>query len=184
MHSNSLGGPKIFTPSASVLHSLSHLTCISSLKVKNEQKTLIYTQLKISRYNPHFFAVWPVHTLPHFFLAAKGHFLTLEQFSTTEWPVLWMCVPYLQRYGPFKNGPSVGGSCGSASLFTDKHEVRATLSPVDLNKVTSFSHTKQLNIFLSLIHISEPTRPWYISSVHFNTVSLFSCITQLDIFCQ
>ena len=35
---------------------LSHLTCISSLKAKNEQKTLIYTQLKIARYNQHFFA--------------------------------------------------------------------------------------------------------------------------------
>ena len=49
-----------------------------------------------------------------------------------------MFVPYLQRYGPFKNRPSVGGSRGGASLFTEKHEVRATLSSVDLNKVTSF----------------------------------------------
>ncbi|WP_293703426.1 hypothetical protein, partial [Thiolapillus sp.] len=62
------------------------------------------------------------------------------------WPVLWMCVPCIQRYGPFKNGPSIGGSSGGASLFTDKHEVRATLSSVDLNTVTSFSHTKQMNI--------------------------------------
>ena len=58
-----------------------------------------------------------------------------------------MCVPNLQRYGPFKNRPSVGGSRGGASLFTNKHEVRATLSSVDLNTVTSFSHTKQLSIF-------------------------------------
>ena len=42
--------PKYF-PSAPVLNWLPHLTCISSLKAKNERKTLIYTQLKISRYN-------------------------------------------------------------------------------------------------------------------------------------
>ena len=39
---------------APVLYWLSHLTCISSLKAKNERKTLIYTQLKISRYSQHF----------------------------------------------------------------------------------------------------------------------------------
>ena len=43
MHSNSLGCPKIFPLSAPVL------TGISSLKAKNERKTLIYTQLKTSR---------------------------------------------------------------------------------------------------------------------------------------
>ena len=31
---------------------------ISSLKAKNERKTLIYTQLKIFRYNPHFVAIF------------------------------------------------------------------------------------------------------------------------------
>ena len=36
-----------------------------------------------------------------FFLATIGHFLTLEWFSTTEWPVLWMCVPYLQKIWSF-----------------------------------------------------------------------------------
>ena len=50
--------PKIFPLSAPVLYWLSHLTCISSLKAKNERKTLIYTQLKISRYNQHFFAIF------------------------------------------------------------------------------------------------------------------------------
>ena len=65
-----------------------------------------------------FTVVCSVHTLQHFFLATIGRFLTLEWFSTTHWPVLWMCVPYLRRYGPFKNRPSVGGSCGGASLFT------------------------------------------------------------------
>ena len=54
MHSNSLGCPKIFSPSAPVLYWLSHLSCISSLKAKNDRKTLIYTQQKISRYNQHF----------------------------------------------------------------------------------------------------------------------------------
>ena len=48
MYSNSIGRSKIFPPSAPDLHWLSHLTCISSLKVKNERKTLIFTQLKIS----------------------------------------------------------------------------------------------------------------------------------------
>ena len=50
MHSNSIGCPKIFPPSALVLYWLSQLTCISSLKAKNEQKTLFFTQIKISRY--------------------------------------------------------------------------------------------------------------------------------------
>ena len=40
MHSNSLGCPKIFPLSASVLYWLSHLTGISRLKPKNERKTL------------------------------------------------------------------------------------------------------------------------------------------------
>ena len=44
--------------SAPVLYWLSHLTCISSLKAKNERKTFIFTQLKISRYNQHFFAIF------------------------------------------------------------------------------------------------------------------------------
>ena len=54
MHSNSLGCPKILPLSASVLYWLSHLTCISSLKAKNERKTFIFTQLKISRYSQPF----------------------------------------------------------------------------------------------------------------------------------
>ena len=58
MHSNSTGCPKIVSLSAPVLYWLSHLTCISSLKAKKERKTLIYTQLKISRYNQHFFAIF------------------------------------------------------------------------------------------------------------------------------
>ena len=58
MHSSSLGCPKIFPLSAPVLYWLSHLTCISSLKAKNERKTFIFTQLKISRYNQHFFAIF------------------------------------------------------------------------------------------------------------------------------
>ena len=58
MHSNSNGCPKIVPLSAPVLHWLSHPTWISSLKVKNERKTLIFTQLKISRYNQHFFAIF------------------------------------------------------------------------------------------------------------------------------
>ena len=57
MHSNSIGCPKIFPLSAPVLY-LSHLTRISSLSAKNERKTLIYKQLKISRYNQHFFAIF------------------------------------------------------------------------------------------------------------------------------
>ena len=42
------------SPVWSSLYWLSRLTCISSLKARNERKTLIYTQLKISRYNQHF----------------------------------------------------------------------------------------------------------------------------------
>ena len=53
-NANSIGCPIIAPPSAPVLYWLSHLICISSLKAKNERKTLIFTQLKISRYNPHF----------------------------------------------------------------------------------------------------------------------------------
>ena len=58
MHSNSIGCPQIFPLSAPVLYWLSHLTCISSLRAKNERKTLIFTQLKISRYNQHVFAIF------------------------------------------------------------------------------------------------------------------------------
>ena len=58
MHTNSIGCRKIFSLSAPVLYWLSHLTCISSLKAINERKTLIFTQLKISRYNQHFFAIF------------------------------------------------------------------------------------------------------------------------------
>ena len=60
MHSNSLGCPKIFPLSAPVLYWLSHLTCILNLKAKetNKKKTLICTQLKISRYNQHFFVIF------------------------------------------------------------------------------------------------------------------------------
>ena len=50
--------PKYFPLSAPVLYWLSHLTCISSLKAKNEQKKLIFTQLKISRHNEHFFTIF------------------------------------------------------------------------------------------------------------------------------
>ena len=46
------------SPSVHFLYWLSHLTCISSLKAKNDRKTLIYTLLKISRYNQHFFAIF------------------------------------------------------------------------------------------------------------------------------
>ena len=58
MHTNSIGCPKIFSLSAPVLYWLLHLTCISSTKTKNERKTFIFTQIKISRYNPHFFAIF------------------------------------------------------------------------------------------------------------------------------
>ena len=49
---------QIFSLSAPVLCWLSHRTCISSLKAKNERKTLIHTQLIISRYNQYFFAIF------------------------------------------------------------------------------------------------------------------------------
>ena len=49
--------PKYF-PCLLVLYWLSHLTCISSLKAKNERKTLIFTQLKISRHKQLFFAIF------------------------------------------------------------------------------------------------------------------------------
>ena len=58
MHSNSISCPKIFSLTAPVLYWLSNLTCISSLKAKNERKTFIFTQLKISIYNPQFFAIF------------------------------------------------------------------------------------------------------------------------------
>ena len=49
MQSKSIGCPKIVPPSAPVLYLSSHLTRISSLKAKNRRKTLIFTQLKMSR---------------------------------------------------------------------------------------------------------------------------------------
>ena len=50
--------PKYFPCLLQFLYWLSHPTCISSLKPKNERETLIYTQLKISRDNQHFFAIF------------------------------------------------------------------------------------------------------------------------------
>ena len=58
MHSNIIGCSKIYPLSVPVLYWLSHLTCISSLRAKTERKTLIFTRLKISRYNQHFFAIF------------------------------------------------------------------------------------------------------------------------------
>ena len=58
MHSNSIGCPKIAPPSAPVLYWLSHLTCISSLKVKKERKTFVITQLEISRSKQHLFTIF------------------------------------------------------------------------------------------------------------------------------
>ena len=34
------------------------IACISSVKAKNERKALVFTQLKISRYKQHFFAIF------------------------------------------------------------------------------------------------------------------------------
>ena len=58
------------SPSAPVLYWLSHLTCISSLKAKNERKTLIYTHLNISRYKQLFFAIfrWSLRNWPPAYL--------------------------------------------------------------------------------------------------------------------
>ena len=58
MHINSLGCPKILPLSAPGLYWFSHLTCNSSLKAKNERKTLIYTQPNKSRCNQQFFAIF------------------------------------------------------------------------------------------------------------------------------
>ena len=55
MHSNSLGCPKIVPLSAPVLYWQSHLTCIPSLKAKNERKTLVFTQLKNTQIQQTFF---------------------------------------------------------------------------------------------------------------------------------
>ena len=88
MHTNSIGCPKIFSLSASVLYWLSHLTCISSLKAKNEQKMLIYTQLKISRYNKNFFAIfrrilinWPPTYLLQSDLFTHFHIFPWQQYA-------------------------------------------------------------------------------------------------------
>ena len=50
MHSSSNSYPKILSPSASVLHWLPHLTCISDLNAENGRNTLVFTQLKLSCY--------------------------------------------------------------------------------------------------------------------------------------
>ena len=67
--------PKIFPLSAPVLYWLSHLTCISNLKAKNVRKTLIFTQLQISRYNQHFFAIfrWILINWPPTYLLQSDH---------------------------------------------------------------------------------------------------------------
>ena len=55
MHSNSIGRPKIFPLSAPVLYWLSHLTRISSLKVKNDRKTLVFDTAKNIQIQPTLF---------------------------------------------------------------------------------------------------------------------------------
>ena len=54
---NSIGSPKIIPLPAPVLYWLLHLTCILSLKAKNERKTLIFTQLK---YYPDISKIFPL----------------------------------------------------------------------------------------------------------------------------
>ena len=65
---------------------------------------------------------------------------------------------FFQRYDPFKNGPSVGGSCGDASLSTKKHEVQATLSSVDLN--SHFILTYRAAEYILSIKISKRLPRW------------------------
>ena len=67
--------------SAPVLYWLSHLTCISSLKAKNERKTFIFTQLKISRYNTHFFAIFRG-------LDLRPTYCSLICVASVTWPLL------------------------------------------------------------------------------------------------
>ena len=82
--------------------------CISSMKAKNERKTFIFTQLKISRYNPHFAifrtnsykltsdlftVVWPVHTLSLF-------------FSWQQYAVFWHLSNFQPQNGQFCGGVS------------------------------------------------------------------------------
>ena len=96
IHSNSIGCPKTASPSVPVLYWLSHLTCISSLKAKNERKTWIFTQLKISRYKQHFFAIlrrilinWPPTYL-------------LQSDHTFDWGKCWEETDFfLDRTHPF-----------------------------------------------------------------------------------
>ena len=76
----------------------------------------------INKVTPHF--TFMRRALPHFFLATIRRFLTLEQFSTTEWPVLWMCVPHLQRHGPLKNGPHCRSHNGR--LLNQRHAAHAS----------------------------------------------------------
>ena len=57
VHSNSIGCPKIFPPSAPVLYWLSHLTCISSLKAQNEQIRWFHKAKKI-QIQPTFFSLF------------------------------------------------------------------------------------------------------------------------------
>ena len=52
MHSNSIGCPKIVSPSAPVFYWLSHLTCRLSMKVKNRWKTLIFHTAKKKKKSP------------------------------------------------------------------------------------------------------------------------------------
>ena len=57
LHSKSIGCPKIFPLSAPVLCTGYEFNMHLESESENERKTLIYTQLKISRYNQHFFAI-------------------------------------------------------------------------------------------------------------------------------
>ena len=95
--------PEIFPLSAQVLYWLSHLTCISSLKAKNERKTLIYTRPKISRYNPHFFAIFRRIAIqwPPTYLLQSDLFTHFNIFSWQQYVVFWHLSNFQLQNGQF-----------------------------------------------------------------------------------
>ena len=101
MYSNSKGCPKMFPLSAPVLYWFSHLTCISSLKAKKGD--FFFTQLKISRYNQHFFAVFRriFINLPPTYLLQSDLFTHFYIFSWQHYAVFWHLSNFQLQIGQF-----------------------------------------------------------------------------------
>ena len=140
------------SPSAPVLYWLSHLTCISSLKAKNEWKTLIYTQQKIS------------HTSTFILGNNRPYSDTWVIFNYRMASFMDVCSISPKDMTLLKMDPQLEGAV-EVHPFSQTNVKFKPFSSVDLNTGTSFSHTKQLNIFCQSKYekVCRDRKPWFIT---------------------